>query len=60
MGDESAIGVCLLVVTGKDGSTVLLLLVDTGAMLDIVLVVADDTTVGACAYAERGKVEQFQ
>ena len=60
VGDESAIAVCLLVVTGMDGDTISLLVVDTRGVLDIVLVVADGTTVGACVYAERGKVEQFQ
>ena len=60
VGDESAIGVCLLVVTGMDGDTISLLVVDTRGVLDIVLVVADGTTVDACVYAERGKGEQFQ
>ena len=60
VGDEPVVAVCLLVVTGMDGDTVLLLVVDTGGVLDIILVVADGTTVGACVYAERGKVEQFQ
>ena len=59
VGDESAIAVCLLVVTGRDGDTVLLLVVDTGGVLDIVLVVADGTAVGACVYAERGKGNNF-
>ena len=60
VGDESVIAVCLLVVTGMDGDTILLLVVDTRGVLDIVLVVADGTAVDACVYAERGKVEQFQ
>lgn len=59
VGDVSVIGVSLLVVTGMDGGTALLLVVDTGGVFDIVLVVADGTTVGAGVYAGRGKVEQL-
>ena len=59
VGDESAAAVCLLVVTGMDGDTISLLVVDTRGVLDIVLVVADGTAVGACVYAKEVKWNNF-